>query len=133
MKTLWIWALISFFSIHTAFSQEVSFRKEGMKDLVVDSWDYLIHGALEQFKTKNNLYYAAAATGALWYSFEEDDRLSLNFRNKEKNNFVEFVGVAGIPLNFPIIPIAAFYYGQKKKNSHHVQFAKEYMAAMYLT
>tara|TARA_R110002072_G_scaffold276051_1_gene437387 strand:+ start:120380 stop:121192 length:813 start_codon:yes stop_codon:yes gene_type:complete len=90
-------------------------------------------GSYTQFQTKSNLAYAAAAAPVVWYSFENDKRIQARYGGTEIKNIVDHVGDAGVIFNFPIIPIGFYYYGRKNNNNHHIQFAKEYLAAMYLT
>lgn len=93
----------------------------------------LFEGSYTQFTTKTNLYYAAAGVPLLWYSFENDDRINARYAGTEITNIVDHVGDAGVVLNFPVMHLGFYLYGKKTGNNHHVQFAKEYFAAMYLT
>jgi membrane-associated phospholipid phosphatase len=94
---------------------------------------YLIDGTYTQFKTKTNLYYLAPALGTTYYAFEEDKRLSDHQRSKKLRKIYDITGDFGIVFNFPIVPVSLYYIGKAKKNTKLIQFAKEYMAAMYLT
>jgi len=89
-------------------------------------------GFVEQFKTRNNLYYLGAGAGASWYAFEHDDRVQARYGGTEIANIVDHVGDLGVVLNFPVMHAAFYYHGRKTDNEHSIQFAKEYFAAMYL-
>lgn len=91
---------------------------------------YLYDGSLKQFQQKNNLYYAAAAAPALWYSFEEDDRISELLRRKKLRGHVNFVGDLGVALNFPFVPIGLYYLARAKKSQHNMQFMMEYISTL---
>lgn len=98
-----------------------------------DSLSLLIEGSYTQFTAQNNLYYAAAGVPLVWYSFEEEERIQRRYGGTEIANIVDHIGDAGVALNFPLLHFGFYYYGKKTNNNHHVQFAKEYFAAMYLT
>lgn len=106
---------------------EKTFTEDGLETL---SWMW--KGSYLQFTQRNNLYYAAAGAPILWYTFENDKRLQRRYGGTEIANIVDNVGDAGVVLNFPVLHGAFYLYGKKYGNSHHVQFAKEYFAAMYL-
>lgn len=97
------------------------------------SLGYFGRGAALQFTEVNNLGYALAGTGALWYSFEEDDRLIANARTKRIPKHIEFTGDLGVALNFPLIPIGLYTYGRMSGESNYSQFAMEYFATLYIT
>jgi membrane-associated phospholipid phosphatase len=94
--------------------------------------DLFLRGSYLQFTAKNNLYYAAGGLPIVWYSFENDKRINSRYGGTEITNIVDHIGDAGVILNFPLMHLGFYYYGKKTNNNHHVQFAKEYMAAMYL-
>lgn len=94
---------------------------------------YLARGAALQFTQVNNLGYALAATPALWYSFEEDDRLSQNAQTKKIPKHIDLTGDLGVALNFPLIPIGFYTYSRVTGKSLYAQFAMEYFATLYLT
>lgn len=122
--------LISFTLVFSANAQN-SYESE-WSDLT-ETFEYFYKGAYTQFTLKNNLYYTIPAVGTTYYSFEEDKRLSDNQRAKKLRKVYNVTGDVGIALNFPILPIGIYYLGQKNKDNHLIQFAKEYMATMYLT
>lgn len=86
-----------------------------------------------QFTAGNNLYIAAAAAPSLWYSFEEDKRITANARTKKIPKYMQISSDLAPALSFPLIPLAFFTYGSKTDNDRAVQFAKETFATMYLT
>ncbi|MCP4913185.1 MAG: phosphatase PAP2 family protein [Oligoflexia bacterium] len=92
----------------------------------------LFEGAYTQFQTKSNLYYMGAAVPSVWYAFENDDRIQTRYGGTEIKNIVDHVGDAGVVFNFPLLHLGFYYYGRNTNNNHHIQFAKEYFAAMYL-
>ena len=98
-----------------------------------ESISLLVEGSYTQFTTRNNAYYAAGGVPLVWYSFEEKRRIQSRYGGTEIANIIDHVGDAGVAFNFPIIHFGFYYYGKKSGNNHHVQFAKEYFAAMYLT
>ncbi len=98
-----------------------------------ESFSLLFKGSYTQFTTVNNLYHAAWGVPAVWYAFEHDDRIKNHYGNgADIPNLVDLVGDAGVAFNFPILHGAFYYWGKKTGNNHHVQFAKEYFASMYL-
>ncbi|MFA6237580.1 MAG: phosphatase PAP2 family protein [Bacteriovorax sp.] len=96
------------------------------------SCSYLYQGSYLQFREKNNLYYAAAAVPALWYSFDQDKRISANARTKHTPRLMKLTSDLAPVLGFPLISAATFTYGVMHDNSKMVQFAEEYFGAMYL-
>ncbi|MBY0414511.1 MAG: phosphatase PAP2 family protein [Bdellovibrionales bacterium] len=101
---------------------------EGIKSSVT----YFYQGSYMQFTAQNNLYWAAAAAPALWYSFEEDKRISNNARTKKIPSYMQLSSDLAPALSFPIIQGIFFHTGVKFDNPKAVQFAKETMATMYL-
>ena len=97
-----------------------------------ESMSLMVRGSYLQFTTKNNLYYAAAGVPLVAYSFEHDKRIQSRYGGSEIRNIVDHVGDGGVIFNFPLLHLGFYAYGKKYKNNHHVQFAKEYLAAMYL-
>lgn len=96
------------------------------------SMTYLSQGSYMQFSAKNNLYVATIAVPSLWYSFEEDKRLSNHSRTKKIPKYMQLSSDLAPVLSFPLIPIAFFSYGVKQDNDRAIQFAKESFATMYL-
>ena len=72
-------------------------------------------GAYRQFTQKNNLYYLTAAAPSLYWAFEEDDRIRENMLNKKMKKPVEVFGTLGVVFNFPLIPVASWYYAKNKQ------------------
>lgn len=96
------------------------------------SFSWIFKGSLEQFKTKNNLYYAGAAVPTLWFTFENDDRLTASATKKPMKKHIELTGDLGVLLSFPILHTGFYIYGRSTHNKHHTQFAMEYFASMYM-
>lgn len=101
---------------------------EGLKK----SFSYLYQGSYSQFQEKNNLYAAALAAPMLWYSFDQDKRISDNARAKSIPKAIQLSSDLAPVLGFPIISFATFSLGIKKDDAKMVQFAQEYFGAMYL-
>lgn len=125
--------IICFFSIFFSkniSSAELDFQTswEGLKSSVT----YFYQGSYLQFTAKNNAYMAAAAVPALWYSFEEDERITNNARTKRIPKYMQISSDLAPVLSFPLIPMVFFGYGIKTDNERSVQFAKETFATMYL-
>lgn len=106
-------------------NEDITALKEG--------FEYLFMGGLEQFKTKNNLYYLGAALPTTIYAFEEDKRLSDSQRSKKLRKVYDITGDMGVVFNTPLVALGSYYLGKSKGDSHLMQFSKEYFAAMYLT
>jgi membrane-associated phospholipid phosphatase len=111
----------------------ISSYAETSYEALMDTITLLGNGAITQFQTKSNLYYLAPAVASTYWAFENDKRLSDYQRAKELKSHYDLVGDLGIVFNFPIVPISLYYLGRSNDNTKLVQFAKEYMAAMYLT
>ncbi len=95
--------------------------------------EFFLHGSVEQFRTRSNLYYMGAALPSTYWAFEEDKRLSDLQRSKKLRKVYDITGDLGILFNSPLVPVSLYYLGQKNSDNHLIQFSKEYMAAMYLT
>ncbi len=111
------------------------FAKAEYQDLK-ESISYLWQGSYMQFGEVNNAYYLLPALSTTVYSFEHDKRLSDHQRSKKLRKIYDITGDLGIAFNFPIVPISIYYLGksqQEETGSKTIQFAKEYMATMYLT
>lgn len=96
------------------------------------SFTYLYQGSYMQFQEKNNLYYAAAAVPSLWYSFDQDKRISDNARAKSIPKIMQLSSDLAPVMGLPLISFAAFTCGTKTDNPKMVQFAEEYFGAMYM-
>lgn len=134
--------LMLFFSFATLGAREWNFKGNvDTREDVNESWfeaaslsvGYLARGAALQFTQVNNLGYAAAATPALWYSFEEDDRHIKNEMEKKIPKHLEITSDLGVAFNFPVIPIGFYVYSRVSKQTRYGQFAMEYFATLYLT
>lgn len=101
---------------------------EGLKS----SLTYFYQGAGFQFTAQNNLYYAGAAVPIMWFSFEEDKRVTNHEMTKKIPKYMQLTSDLAPALSFPVIPLAFFSYGIKKDDSKAVEFAKETFATMYL-
>lgn len=130
MNKFLIFSLASLFFTKSISAAEITPQAslEGMKS----SLTYIYQGSYMQFTAENNLYVAAAAAPSLWYSFEEDKRLTNHARTKKIPKYMQISSDLAPVLSFPLIPIAFFSYGVKKDNDRAVQFAKESFATMYL-
>ena len=106
---------------------------ESHQKAVVDVATWATRGAWLQFTQFNSLYYAAAGLPLVWYSREHDQRLSGHYGRDELNGVVDAIGNSAPLLGFPLIPLGFYFYGRRQSESRHIQFAKEYAAAMYLT
>ncbi len=119
-------ALILNFSTHASIGESV------WKDLST-SVGWLVEGSVQQFKTKNNLYYLGAAAPLTWYAFEKDEDNLESARSKGKApRHIRLAGDFGVVLGFPVIQAGFYSYGRKYKNEKAIQFAMEYVSSMYL-
>jgi membrane-associated phospholipid phosphatase len=128
MKRLFIICLLVFSQSLSSAELNATTYWEGIKS----SFSYFYQGSYMQFTAQNNLYWAAGATPALWYSFEEDKRISNNARKKHIPKYMQLSSDFAPVLSFPIIPIAFFAYGIKHDDNKAVEFAKETFATLYL-
>lgn len=101
-------------------------------DGLKSSMTYFYQGSYLQFTEKNNLYVGAAAVPAIWFAFEEDQRITRHEMTKKIPKYMKITSDLAPLLSFPIIPIAFYSYGIKNDNSHTTQFAKETFATLYL-
>ena len=128
--------LLYFVGIINSYSKEFKNVPEGTGSVfwkdTKETFGYLIKGSYLQFTTVNNLYHAAWGVPLNWYAFEEDERVLARYGGTDISNVVDHVGDLGVVFNFPILHAGFYLFGKKYGNDHHVQFAKEYFAAMYL-
>lgn len=110
-------------------AKPVDTKLEDFKETV----SYLYKASYTQFTLKNNLYYAGAGVATTYYAFEQDQRLSDWQRSKELRRAYDLTGDLGVLFSFPLVQLGTYYVGKKSNDNHMVQFAKEYMATMYLT
>lgn len=96
------------------------------------TFQYMLEASYGQFVTPSNLLYAGAAAPALWYSFDQDDRLSQLARSKRIPGHIQATGDLGVVFNMPLTPIGLYYIGRSMENSHLMQFMMEYSATLYL-
>lgn len=108
--------------------QSYSYLEDGKKTLSL-----MKDGALLQFQTKTNLYALPLVAGTLWYSFEEDKRITTHERSKKISKPVQLAGDFAVVANFPLIPIGAYAFGRKYQDEKLVQFSMEYFATLYLS
>jgi undecaprenyl-diphosphatase len=108
------------------------YAEKTFKEDSIETLTWMGKASYLQFTQRNNLYFAAVGVPAVAYAFEYDKRLQARYGGTEIANIVDHVGDAGVVFNFPVLHGAFYWYGKKYGNSHHVQFAKEYFAAMYL-
>lgn len=97
-----------------------------------ESFGLLFTGAYKQFTQVNNLGYAVVATPSLIVAFDEDDRVANHYHGKKVDKSIDLVGDLGVALNQPLFPMAIYFLGDYNKDSHLVQFSKEFFAATYL-
>lgn len=130
MKKLLITFLLIVASIRNLSAEELTGTAywEGLKS----GFSYFYQGSYEQFKAPNNLYWAAAAAPSIWYSFEEDQRITDHERTKNVPKYMQVASDLAPALSFPLIPLAFFTYGIKKDDAKATEFAKETFATMYL-
>ncbi len=131
MKILILLLSLTWGSLSFAEDSTTSTSDEFWND-AKESFSLLVKGSYMQFTTVNNLYHAAWGVPAIWNGFENDDRIKNRYGGTKIANLVDHVGDAGVVFNFPVIHGAFYYLGKKTGNNHHVQFAKEYFASMYL-
>lgn len=129
-RSLFTFLFLSLASIHSLKAAELT--TAGYLDGLKSSFTYFYQGAYLQFTAENNLYVAAAAAPSLWYSFEEDKRITYHQMTKKIPKYMQISSDLAPVLSFPIIPVAFFTYGLKKDDAVAVQFAKETFATMYL-
>lgn len=122
--------LAQFVNSSSSFAAELN--KESYWSGLKTSFSYLFQGSYLQFQEKNNLYYAAAATPLLWYSFDQDKRISNHARTKRIPKLMELASDLAPVLSFPLISFATYSYGVSHDDQKMIQFAQEYFGAMYL-
>lgn len=123
--------LISLTCSYAAASGPKIATGEFKKD-VAQTFSYLLHGSYLQFTQPSNLLYAGAAAPALWYSFDQDKRLSNLARSKKMPKHVEITGELGVFFNMPIAPTAVYLWARHKENTHVMQFMMETLATTWL-
>lgn len=126
--------LLLFFSLIFWSSASVAQIANGkiLEDLKT-SFSYLAHGSYLQFTQKQNLYYLGAAAPSLWYSFDQDDRISALARRKRMPRHVDITGDLGVFLSFPVAPAGIYLWARSKENTHAMQFVLETLATTYLS
>jgi undecaprenyl-diphosphatase len=107
-------------------------NRESYWDGLKTSFTYLLKGASLQFQEKNNLAYASVAAPVLWFSFNEDKRISKNARLKTIPKYMQLTSDLSPVLGLPLVSLATYSYGLKNNNSTMIQFAEEYFASLYL-
>lgn len=98
----------------------------------LDAVKLLGEGSYRQFQSWGNLAHMGIFGGALWYTLEEDDRLSASMRRQKKRGLYGLVSDSAIVMNFPIVPAISYYFGRKNSDDKLIRFAKEVFAANYL-
>lgn len=131
MKLFLKLVLICHILISPSFALESEIGVSAWGDLKT-SVNWLLKGSVEQFKTKNNLFYLGAGIPTTWYTLENDRKLIDSARKKEISKPLQLAGDFGVVLSFPVLHGAFYTYGRKYGNKHHVQFAMEYLSSMYL-
>lgn len=129
MKTFFF---VFIFLFNTNVSYSADLTTKSYIDGLTKGFSYLAYGSFAQFQEKNNLYYAAAAAPMLWYSFEEDKRISRNARRKNVPGFMQITSDLAPVMGLPVISFLTYSYGVKTDNPKLIQFSTEYFGAMYL-
>ncbi len=129
MKTF----LVLFISLCSfkSFSGEIT--SQSYIDGFNTGFKYFYQGAYMQFTAENNAYIAAAAVPTLWYSFEEDKRITNHAMTKKVHNYMQISSDITPFLSMPILTFGFYTYGVKKDNSRAMQFATETFATLYLS
>lgn len=96
------------------------------------TFSYLAHGSYLQFQQPQNILYAGAAVPALWFSFQEDDRLSNLARSKKMPKHIQVTGELGVFFNMPLVPAGVYFWARHKENTHVMQFMMETLATSWL-
>ncbi len=109
-------------------NQSSGYLSDGMKAVKLTGL-----GAIDQFYSKTNLYALPLVGASLWYSFEEDDRISNHERSKRIKKPIQLAGDFAVVASFPIIPITTYYLGKSNNNEKLVEFSIEYFSTLYLT
>lgn len=122
--------ILLFFLTANCFAGELN--KETYWNGLKTSFSYLYQGSYLQFQEKNNIGYAVAAVPALWYSFDQDKRISDHARTKKIPSLMKLTSDLAPVLGLPLISFATYSYGIKHDDPKMVQFAQEYFGAMYL-
>lgn len=117
---------------HSTLSEAADLSAKNYWSGLQSGFSYLYMGAFEQFREKNNLYVAAVAAPSMWYSFEEDKRISALARGKRVPKFMQISSDLAPALSFPLVPFVFYSVGLKRDDERALQFAKEYFGAMYL-
>ncbi|MDD4976200.1 MAG: hypothetical protein PHY93_17720, partial [Bacteriovorax sp.] len=97
-------ALVSLFIISNFIPKALAANLDGATywSGLKTSFSYLYQGSYLQFQEKNNLYYTATAVPALWFSFDQDKRISNNARTKPIPKLIQLSSdlapLLGLPL-----------------------------------
>lgn len=134
MRIVFFISLLTFSSIRAEELPQIenTISKEVVIADIKEAFGLLFKGSYLQFTEINNLYHAAWGVPLNWYAFENDKRILNRYGGTNIANIVDNVGDLGVAFNFPLLHSGFYYYGKKTGNNHHVQFAKEYFASMYL-
>ncbi|MBI2522572.1 MAG: phosphatase PAP2 family protein [Bdellovibrio sp.] len=93
---------------------------------------YMYVGAGLQFTQQANLYWAGVATPSLWYSFQEDKRVSNHYMRGDVAWHLSTIGNFGIVMNMPFFHMGVWYTGKYLEDEKFIQFSKEYAATVYI-
>lgn len=125
--------LVIIFSLFSFKSYSAELTGQTYLDGLGLGFKYLYQGSYLQFTAKNNAYGAAVAAPALWYSFEEDKRITNHAMTKKVHGYMNFASDITPFLSMPFLTGAFYTYGIKKDNQRAVQFATETFATLYLS
>lgn len=129
MKTF----LVIFFSLCSFKTISGEITSQSYIDGLGTGLKYFYQGAYMQFTAKNNAYMAGAAVPSLWYSFEEDKRITNHEMTKKIHNYMQISSDITPVLSMPILTFGFYTYGVKKDNDRAIQFATESFATLYLS
>lgn len=116
-----------------SFPGNAKFASGEILEDVKTSFGYLARGSYLQFTQKQNLYYLGAAAPSLWYSFDQDDRISALARSKKMPKHIDITGDMGVFFNLPVAPAGLYLWARSQENTHAMQFVLETLATTYLS
>jgi membrane-associated phospholipid phosphatase len=124
---------ILFFNLQVFQANGEEVGKSEWTDLKT-SVGWLFEASFKQFITKSNIYASVPLGAALWYSFEEDERITKLATSKDESGLANLVGDLAIVASFPIIPVFSYYWGKSIRDGDTklIQFSMETLSAMYL-
>lgn len=151
VKSIFIVFSILFFFQPAILATEKSQKSPSQKDLTfsdvspeafeysvgddfLESLKWAYQGSYKQFQGTQNLVFAAMTVVASAYFIYNDDRISQKTVDKKTNEKIfSTISDSSIFFNSPILPFIFYGIGVSNKDSHMVQFSKEYFATLGLT